>query len=412
MKNKNSAYLIWAALTIFYLHQYIYRVSMGIMEVEIRTFFNITAESFSGLAALFLYGYSLCQIPFGIIVDRIGTKRTIIASAIIYITGLIIFALSTNILYAYIARLLTGIGAAPIFICAMKATSDFLPKGQRGFLAGATLAIGQLSTLFVAKPISTIAIKFNWQDIVYILIVCSVIPLLACILMPNPHKKREAHHESSNVLAKLRYGLTHKSIISISIIAAGLFIPFMVCGDTWGPAFLATKFNLPREVAAQDAMLIYVGGVIGSFTFPYFFERRNIVNFGIQISCLCLTFLLSFLFLSSKMDYNAIKLVIILIGIFGAGGELLCFTAVVQYTTIRNSGTILGIVNTANMLGGAIMQQIIGWILDRLWHGGLDAQGIHIYNAAEFSQAFMSLVAIIALCTILSFLALKKEPSI
>ena len=76
-------YLAWIAISLFYFYQYILRVSPGVMVVELRQTFKLTAEEFSSLGAIYLYAYSLLQIPLGFILDRMGIRRVIILSILI-----------------------------------------------------------------------------------------------------------------------------------------------------------------------------------------------------------------------------------------------------------------------------------------------------------------------------------------
>ena len=78
---------------------------------------------------------------------------------------------------------------------------------------------------------------------------------------------------------------------------------------------------------------------------------------------------------------------------------MLCFTGVVRYAPAGKTGVTLGITNTANMLGGAFAQQIIGFLLDRFfWKGALDANGHRFYEQSDYTYALASLVVIIVLC--------------
>ncbi|MBL8687438.1 MAG: hypothetical protein JNK86_08380, partial [Alphaproteobacteria bacterium] len=72
------------------------------------------------------------------------------------------------------------------------------------------------------------------------------------------------------------------------------------------------------------------------------------------------------------------------------------------YTSPSYSGLALGVVNTLNMLGGALVQQTIGWYLDFQWKGEYGADGARLYGATELSSAFSLLLILIAACCVLA----------
>src|SRR6185437_3672964 len=107
-----NAYLSWLVITTFYFYQYILRVAPGIMIHDIRDYFKITAEEFSTLGFFYLLGYSILQIPLGIIVDRVGVKRVALWSVVVCIIGSLLFGITSHFWVAQFARFTIGIGSA------------------------------------------------------------------------------------------------------------------------------------------------------------------------------------------------------------------------------------------------------------------------------------------------------------
>ncbi len=56
----------------------------------------------------------------------------------------------------------------------------------------------------------------------------------------------------------------------------------------------------------------------------------------------------------------------------------------------------LGFVNMVSVLGGAVFQPLIGWLLDLQWDGRL-ADGARVYAAETFRKAFIVLPMLYAL---------------
>jgi len=56
------------------------------------------------------------------------------------------------------------------------------------------------------------------------------------------------------------------------------------------------------------------------------------------------------------------------------------------------SGTAVSFVNTTIIFSGALLQPVIGWLLDLNWDGRMEA-GARVYSVDAFNTAFLTLVA-------------------
>ena len=108
-----------------------------------------------------------------------------------------------------------------------------------------------------------------------------------------------------------------------------------------------------------------------------------------------------------SMGMGMLSVILLALGLF-CGGEMMCFTGAVSYTTPQTSGLTLGVANTLNMLGGAFLQQLIGFGLDWQWSGVMSHENLRLYSTSEFVFALSSLLVVIGICVLASF-ALKKK---
>lgn len=408
---KKDIYLSWFILASFFLYQYVLRSSPGVLIEEIRHEFGMNAESFALMGSMYYYGYSLMQIPIGIIVDRVGVRKTALFSISLCIIGTILLAFSHTPLLGYLSRFIVGIGSASAFMGALKLARDYLPPSKQGILIGATLTFGALGALITGKPLNYLLRQFDtWQESFIIFALCGVVIFLAAfIYLPKKSLNIHKHEQTiSSITKDLLDVLTNKKIITYSIIAIGLYTPLLVMADLWGTAFLIAKFNFTREVASPILMNLYIGMAIGSILLPYIAEKKHILDKIIVTSSLILLILFSTIIYSNSLTIGSLIILLLLIGCF-CGAEMLCFTAALQYTKPQNSGLTIGVVNTFNMMSGALMQQLVGSYLDYSWQDKLDAKGLRIYSLKEFVEAFSILVIIIAICVIIAFIAFVNK---
>jgi len=87
-------------------------------------------------------------------------------------------------------------------------------------------------------------------------------------------------------------------------------------------------------------------------------------------------------------------------------GTILTFAFAKESVPAHLGGTASGVANMGVMLGGMVMQPLIGVILDRHWEGAL-ADGVRIYGAGAYRWGFAVMLAWVVLAVAL--VAATKE---
>ncbi len=405
------AYFAWSAAALFYFYQYILRVSPGIMVTELRQDFQMTAEQFSSLGAFYLYAYSILQIPLGILIDRIGVRRTVMGSALLCILGTVTLAMSEHLWMVQVSRILIGAGSACAFMSSLKIAADWLPQGKRGFLIGATLTLGTIGALTAGKPVVWLIDAFGWRQTVMITAILGV-AILAVIFMtlrlPDVKKDTKQSPSASEIAKVIWQIICNQRIMIYAVLAVGLYTPLSVLADLWGTAFLMQKYGLNRGDAAQTSMMMYAGLAIGSLLLPWACEKWNVLDGAIKLCGLAILLTFSVILFGPNISMLSLSMLLVLLGVF-CGAEMMCFTGAINYTTRENSGMTIGVVNTLNMLGGAILQQGIGYLLDAQWHGDYDAHQVRVYSTHEFVLSLSLLLAVIVGCCLISLKLTSKS---
>jgi len=415
VKDFRSGYISWAVVSLFFFYQYILRVSPGVMVNELRIDFSLNAEQFSYFGAFYLYAYSLLQIPVGILVDKIGVKKTVILSIFICLFGTGLIASTSNLYLAYLSRILMGVGSACAFMCTLKIVADFLPAGKRGLLNGATLTLGVIGALVAGKPLSIAMDLFGWRYALLLTLIVGIgVLLLAVFFLKTPSASIQISNtpeEKVSILQVIKEITSTPMVIIYAILAVGLYTPLSVIADLWGVAYLMAKYGFARGDAAEISMTMYIGLCVGSLLLPWLSEKYNVLNQSIRFCTYGIFIAFLAILISPQLPVMGIRALIFGLGAFG-GAEMLCFTGVVLYAPKGRTGITLGITNTVNMIGGAFAQQSVGLILDRfLWNGAIDIHGNHLYGSQDYAMAFSFLAVMIALCCLVSHY-LKKDISL
>lgn len=413
INSRKESYSLWLAVMFFYFYQYIVRILPNIAINDIMRDFQLNANQFATIGAVYLYAYSLVQIPMGIISDRIGVKKLTFVCILICILGSYLFVNTTNYYVLQLSRVLQGIGSGFSFLCALKIINDGFPKKLVGIFSGITAGIGCFGAIFAGKPLALLIAYFGIKQSVYLISIIGWLSFFVVLVLMFVHGKKsnesktESKTESKNlneeltetknkqlqsfgeIFAGLKYALTNKSILAFAIISVGLYAPVSVLADFWATGFFVTKYGVHTEVAASYITYCYIGVLIGSVVLPAIFDKK--IKIGLYITSFVSLFLLSSILYFNNLDYA--KILIMFLG-FIAGGEITCFTGAMRLSDSKNSGIVIGIMNSINMLGSALGQQFVGKIMDARWSGRIDAYGIRIYSTEDYVFA-LSLINIL-----------------
>lgn len=382
------------------------------MAHDLRCAFNLTAEQFSLIPATTLYAYGLLQIPIGFFLDSVGAKKTMLVSIMVCTLGAILFYTTHNIYIAYFARFLIGAGSAAAFITPLKIVGDHMPDGRKGLFMGLTLAIGTIGPLIAGKPQSLLIKEFGWRDAGLLTTLGGVI-LFLCVAFLVPGKSSldrytKKPEKLSVLLTSFKKVLKNKHVWLYALLAFGLYTPLSTLSDTWGISYLMEKYNLSREIAAESTAYIFVGLCLGSFLIPTYFESKNMMKIGIQAGLVLMFGVFLTILYNDHLDIIQLKTLLFLFG-FLVGAEMLCFTGISKVSEDGLRGLSLGLANTINMAGGAMLQQLIGMLLDYFWSGSLNEKGLRVYSHIDFQNSLSFFIFIYIGCIALSLLLPKDK---
>jgi MFS family permease len=407
-----ASYLAWFSLALFYFYIYILRVTPAVMIEELRSAFRINAQEFATFGSFYLVAYAALQIPLGVIVDRIGVKAMSLYSIIVCMVGSLLFGLTESFQLAQLARIIIGAGSASAFMCALKYIADHFPPGNRGLLMGATLGLGMAGALLTGNTVGYLDKFINWHEILIITTLIGGLIFVFIFFCVKPvqkdHYAKLDHKNFKEIILSVRDIFLSKEIMLFAILAIGLYTPLAALTDLWGPAFIKQKFNLTKDNAASLTMMMYLGLTIGSLILPWISEKFSRLNEAIILCGFGILFIFSVIIYLPPVGEQTLSVLLVLLGFF-CGAEMMCFTGALTHSKKMNSGEIIGVVNTLNMLGGAVVQQMIGWGLDFQWNGLEDSQGLRHYTTQQFEFSLSILTVLVLFCCIASFGLLKAR---
>ncbi|MCT4657339.1 MAG: MFS transporter [Cohaesibacter sp.] len=211
------------------------RATMGFFMTPITMENDWSREIFSLAIAIQNLVWGVAQPFAGMIADRYGTARVLVAGSLVYFAALFWMSQVTDpTAFTLSAGLLMGIGiAGSAFFLVLAAFTRLLPMHLRSLAFGLGTASGSLGQ-FLFSPISQQLIdQYGWRTALFVLaFTVLIVPVLAPIFRGKPSAPAPQSGEKDQSLGEaIREAFGHRSY---QLLVFGFF----VCG--WHVAFITT----------------------------------------------------------------------------------------------------------------------------------------------------------------------------
>lgn len=411
MKNYPSVWLgwlIWGLVATLYLLGFFQRMAPAVMVDELMRDFSIGGALIGNLSAAYFYSYAAMQIPSGLLVDSIGPRRLSTYACIVAALGILIFAWGPNLWFAYAGRFLIGGSVAVAFVTCMKLAGHWFPTNRFATVTGVALLFGNIGGVLAGVPLSEAVTGVGWRTAMaasggVTLVVAAIIWL---VVRDDPGDYGYKSYAHASVLKKgnLPAGTALKSVVCrkdtwLLFFAGGLSAaPVLVFAGLWGVPYLTQVYGLERTHAATITSTMLIAWAIGGPFLGALSDRLGRRKLPYIVATVLATLCWA-IFLFVDLPYTLLYPLLAAIG-FTSGALIIGFAFAREVNHPGASGAVAGVVNMSVLGIAAIMQPVLGKILDYHWEGVL-VNGARVYSATAFSSAFTWLFISTALSVVM-----------
>src|SRR6476646_9620706 len=197
----DRAYLAWATVAIAYAIAFLQRVSPQSVSLSFMHDFSTDAAGVAMLASSYFWGYTLMQIPAGLLVDRFGVKRVVLVSMAASSLGSAAFALAPNLLDVFAARLVVACGDALVFTALLKLVAQNFSDERFGIMSGISQVAGYVGGAMATSPLAAAVTGVGWRAC-FIFIACiGVANLVIASMVLRPDAASRSERTMKSVLA-------------------------------------------------------------------------------------------------------------------------------------------------------------------------------------------------------------------
>ncbi len=307
------------------------------------------------LAGLAVGGYALTQavlqVPFGVLSDRIGRKKTILIGLLLFAAGSVICAISGDIYTLLLGRFLQGAGAIGSVVTAMIA--DYVREDERAH-AMAVMGMVIAMSFAVAMIFGPLIGGFYSVSALFWLTAVLAVIALAILFTAVPEPPTIVHSYSEEE-AKIKHVFKDKDLVR-------MYITFLFHSSTMAIAFFIIPILLKQKfgVSPEGYWKVYLPavffGIIAMGPAAVFGEKyaKGKEVFIISILFIAASFVL--MGFSSSLLWFGVGAVFFFIGFNMFEPLLQSFVS--KFAKVHQKGAALGVANTfayvGIFLGGAI----------------------------------------------------------
>ncbi|SEH18149.1 Sugar phosphate permease [Natronorubrum sediminis] len=414
-------WILWGLLATTFILVNIYRLSTAVISSDLVVALQTTGTQLGTLHAAFFFVYAAMQLPAGILVDRIGPRRTATTGAITMNVGVLWFALTTDYGSALGARLLIGLGGSVIFVSMLRFCANWYRADEFGTMNGLCFAAGGTGGILATTPFAVLVESTTWRTALLSLATFGLIvsvPLFFLVrdspegagLQPVDGVPEQTHLSFREVWTSLLGVLGDRwTWVAGTMLFCTGGVNLTLFG-LWGIPYVVQVYDVSVTFASVFTLMGGLGIVVG----PPMFGRVT-DNIGHR----------TVFMIAGGVTYVAIHATIALLGtpplgfiavaffLSGAltGTFVLTFPMIKERHGDQTSGISIGTINGSMFLGAALFPTLMGWALDAYWTGEL-VDGVRVYTTMGYRIAFAIAAGagcLVVCCTVWLHLREKKS---
>ncbi|MDI3387788.1 aromatic acid/H+ symport family MFS transporter [Streptomyces sp. B-S-A8] len=321
---------------------------------------GMTVGDATTVATLSLVGVAIGAVCVGPLADRLGRRRLLIGSVVVFSVFTLIVPLAGSVAVFAALRLLAGLGLGACMPVSLTMMAESMPAHRRA--RASTLTMTGYHTGAVLTSLLALQVTDNWQILFYGLGVAGLgVAVLQWFRLPESAAFEQARGAAAERVAFTELLKPAHLRACLGIWVASFMGLLLVYGlNTWLPK-LMNEAGYPVPTAVTQLLVLNAGGVVGLVVGGLLADRRGIKRtalgwFAVSVVMLAL--------LSVKMGSDLLlNTVVFLTGVFVFSAQVLVYAYVTDYFPASVRGTALGSASGIGRIGSIVGPSITGALL-------------------------------------------------
>ncbi|MGX0713475.1 MFS family permease [Staphylococcus simulans] len=353
-----------AVFTLGWLVIYAARTILNPIMGNIKAEFTLDNAQLGLIMSLFFIGYTVTQIPSGIMGDKIGRKKILVPSFLVFGIFMVITGLMPSYFLFVIAWVIVGLAQGMFYGPQYALSSEAIPEKNitlGSALINSGMAFGTSIGYFISS-ISVSEMGMSWRIPFYIMAVPILIIAFLMYRIIKERPRKQVQQDENIAPFKMSSLFKNRNLIlAYIIIFCSIYGFFMII--TWLPYYLESERGINGAQVAFVASLVPWAAIPGSLFFSWLSDKL-----GRRKPVLMIMLPLAFIFTESIVFFdNLVILYIALIG-YGIVGKISTnpvLIAVVADNAPKSAlGTSFSVYNFIGMTASILAPYITGFLTD------------------------------------------------
>jgi len=383
-------WIVYAILILSYFIVFVHRMSVGVIKQELVDAFAMSPVGFATLGAMYFYAYAAMQIPTGILADTLGARVTVTVGAIVTGIGSVLFGAAPAPVFAYVGRLLVGLGVSVTFISITKIQTMWFKEKEFGTMTGLTQLLGNAGGVVAQTPMAILVAAFTWRTTFIGMGMLSLIIAVLCYLFVRNkptdmglvsiaeiegREEPKQENEKVSIREGLKGVLSNKRVISPFLFLMCYSAVFLSFSGTWGVSYIKDVYDIDNISASKYITYMMIAQAVAALLIGFFSDKIRSRKIPLIVLGLTANIALIYIVIAGKMPIQLLGLMLV---IFSASITCLgmSWSIAKEVNNPKYAGMGMSVVNTAGFIGGAIGPAIFGALLNQ------SATGIDMYRPA------------------------------
>ncbi|MFG2886421.1 nitrate/nitrite transporter [Streptomyces sp. NPDC048297] len=365
------AAVMWTVGVAVYFVAVIFRTSLGVAGLDAADRFHVGASALSTFSILQLLVYAGMQIPVGLLVDRLGTKKVLSIGAVLFTAGQLGFAFSPTYGTALASRALLGCGDAMTFISVLRLGTRWFPARRGPLIAQLAGLVGMAGNLVSTLVLARLLHGLGWTPAFAGSALAGVVALVLTLLFlkdhPEGHEPEQSPHQGAAYVRRQIAASWREPGTRLGLwVHFTTQFPAMVFLLLWGLPFLVQAQGLSRATAGELLTLVVLSNMVIGLVYGQIVARHHTARLPLALGTVAATAVMWALTLAWPGERAPMWLLVTLCAVLGACGpaSMLGFDFARPANPPERQGTASGITNMGGFVASMTTLFAIGVLLD------------------------------------------------
>ncbi len=398
-EQKRRRALMLAVVVAAYVLSFFQRFAPAGIAQDLAAAFQTTAASLGALAATYFWVYMVMQVPTGVLADTLGPRRVLLAGGLVAGGGSLLFGLAETLDGALVGRTLIGLGVSVVFISMLKIIAVWFEENRFATMVGLAMLGGNLGSVLAGAPLSGLAQAAGWRNVFVGVGIVSLALGVACWLLVRDRVEaggrdvsRVGKVDRTVILGSLLGVMKNRHTWPAAAVNFGIGGSFFAFAGLWAMPYLTRVHGMTRAVASTHLSLYFAGFALGCLFIGGLSDRlgrrKAVVLVAAHVYGLIWLVWLTGMTMPLMVSY----------ALFTAMGMAtasftLTWACAKEVNPPQLSGMSTSVTNMGGFLGGALLQPLVGWVMDLSWQGRIE-NGVRIYAPEDFKYGLLVIAAV------------------